>query len=151
MKYLGTKAIGQLVQNLKNYVLSKVPTKVSDLSNDSNFITQNELSTHANSSTHLSSSDREKINNLITNTYAQDTFATITSLNSHVNNSSVHLSQSQINTWNSKANASHTHSISDITDLQTELDDIKADITAISETGGIRAMSDEELGELTWN
>ena len=80
-----------------------------------------------------------------------DTFASIASLNSHVNNSSVHLSQSQINTWNSKANASHTHSISDVTDLQSELDDIRAEITAVRETGGIRAMENSEIGELSWN
>ena len=63
----------------------------------------------------------------------------------------MHLSQSQINTWNSKANASHTHSISDVTDLQSELDDIRAEITAVSETGGIRAMENSEIGELSWN
>ena len=128
-----------------------VPTKVSDLQNDSNFISNEALQSHAENASHLSASDREKINNLITNTFAQETFASIASLNSHVNNSSVHLSQSQINTWNSKANASHTHSISDITDLQSELDDIRAEITAVRETGGIRAMEDSEIGELSWN
>ena len=128
-----------------------VPTKVSDLQNDSNFISNEALQSHAENASHLSASDREKIDNLITNTFAQETFASIASLNSHVNNSSVHLSQSQINTWNSKANASHTHSISDITDLQSELDDIRAEITAVRETGGIRAMEDSEIGELSWN
>lgn len=128
-----------------------VPTKVSDLQNDSNFISNEALQSHAENTSHLSASDREKIDNLITNTFAQETFASIASLNSHVNNGSVHLSQSQINTWNSKANASHTHSISDITDLQSELDDIRAEITAVKETGGIRAMEDSEIGELSWN
>ena len=128
-----------------------VPTKVSDLQNDSNFISNEALQSHAENASHLSASDREKIDNLITNTFAQETFASIASLNSHVNNSSVHLSQSQINTWNSKANASHTHSISDVTDLQSELDDIRAEITAVRETGGIRAMEDSEIGELSWN
>jgi len=128
-----------------------VPTKVSDLQNDSNFISNEALQSHAENASHLSASDREKINNLITNAYAQETFASIASLNSHVNNGSVHLSQSQINTWNSKANASHTHSISDITDLQSELDDIRAEITAVKETGGIRAMENSEIGELSWN
>ena len=128
-----------------------VPTKVSDLQNDSNFISNEALQSHAENASHLSASDREKIDNLITNTFAQETFASIASLNSHVNNSSVHLSQSQINTWNSKANASHTHSISDITDLQSELDDIRAEITAVRETGGIRAMENSEIGELSWN
>ena len=128
-----------------------VPTKVSDLQNDSNFISNEALQSHAENASHLSASDREKIDNLITNTFAQETFASIASLNSHVNNSSVHLSQSQINTWNSKANASHTHSISDITDLQSELDDIRAEITAVKETGGIRAMENSEIGELSWN
>ena len=128
-----------------------VPTKVSDLQNDSNFISNEALQSHAENASHLSASDREKIDNLITNTFAQETFASIASLNSHVNNGSVHLSQSQINTWNSKANASHTHSISDVTDLQSELDDIRAEITAVRETGGIRAMEDSEIGELSWN
>ena len=128
-----------------------VPTKVSDLQNDSNFISNEALQSHAENASHLSASDREKIDNLITNTFAQETFASIASLNSHVNNSSVHLSQSQINTWNSKANASHTHSISDVTDLQSELDDIRAEITAVRETGGIRAMENSEIGELSWN
>ena len=128
-----------------------VPTKVSDLQNDSNFISNEALQSHAENASHLSASDREKIDNLITNTFAQETFASIASLNSHVNNGSVHLSQSQINTWNSKANASHTHSISDITDLQSELDDIRAEITAVRETGGIRAMENSEIGELSWN
>ena len=128
-----------------------VPTKVSDLQNDSNFISNEALQSHAENASHLSASDREKIDNLITNTFAQETFASIASLNSHVNNGSVHLSQSQINTWNSKANASHTHSISDVTDLQSELDDIRAEITAVRETGGIRAMENSEIGELSWN
>ena len=88
--------------------------------------------------------------NLVTNAYAQSTFATIAELNSHVNNSVIHVTQENKNTWNSKANGVHTHTMSDITDLAAELTDIRADITALEETGGIRDLTSEELAEYTW-
>ena len=40
--------------------------------------------------------------------------------------------------------------MSDITGLAAELTDIRADITALEETGGIRDLTSEELAEFTW-
>lgn len=155
MKFLDINGLSRTVAKIKNfitdYVQEQVPTKVSDLQNDSNFISNETLQSHAENTSHLSASDREKINNLITNTFAQETFATIASLNSHVNNSVIHCTQNDKNYWNSKANGAHAHVMADITDLQAELDDIRAEITAVSETGGIRAMENSEIGGLSWN
>lgn len=154
MKVLDINGLSKLVKKVKDFVTSYVesalPTKVSDLTNDSGFISGSDLQTHAENNTHLSAADRERINNLVTNAYAQSTFATIAELNSHVNNSVIHVTQENKNTWNSKANGVHTHTMSDITDLAAELADIRADITALEETGGIRDLTAEELAELTW-
>ncbi len=154
MKVLDINGLSKLVKKIKNFVSSYVdsalPTKVSDLTNDSGFISDSDLQAHAENNTHLSPTDRERINNLVTNAYAQSTFATIAELNSHVNNSVIHVTQENKNTWNSKANGVHTHIMSDITDLAAELTDIRADITALEETGGIRDLTAEELAEFTW-
>lgn len=155
MKVLDINGLSKLVKKVKDfvssYVESALPTKVSDLTNDSGFISGSDLQAHAEDNTHLSPTDRERIDNLITNAYAQSTFATIAELNSHVNNGRIHLTQNQISSWNSKAEGSHTHTMSDITGLAAELTDIRAEITAVRETGGIRAMEDSEIGELSWN
>lgn len=154
MKVLDINGLSKLVKKVKDfvssYVESALPTKVSDLTNDSGFISGSDLQTHAENNTHLSPTDRERIDNLITNAYAQSTFATIAELNSHVNNSVIHVTQENKNTWNSKANGVHTHTMSDITDLAAELTDIRADITALEETGGIRDLTSTELAEYTW-
>ena len=154
MKVLDINGLSKLVKKVKDFVSSYVdsalPTKVSDLTNDSGFISDSDLQAHAENNTHLSPTDRERIDNLITNAYAQSTFATIAELNSHVNNSVIHVTQENKNTWNSKANGVHTHTMSDITDLAAELTDIRADITALEETGGIRDLTSEELAEYTW-
>lgn len=154
MKVLDINGLSKLVKKVKDfvssYVESALPTKVSDLTNDSGFISGSDLQAHAENNTHLSPTDRERIDNLITNAYAQSTFATIAELNSHVNNSVIHVTQENKNTWNSKANGVHTHTMSDITDLAAELTDIRADITALEETGGIRDLTSTELAEYTW-
>ena len=154
MKVLDINGLSKLVKKIKDFVSSYVedalPTKVSDLTNDSGFISGSDLQAHAENNTHLSPTDRERIDNLITNAYAQSTFATIAELNSHVNNGRIHLTPNQISSWDSKANGVHTHTMSDITDLAAELTDIRADITALEETGGIRDLTSEELAEYTW-
>ena len=45
MARLGPTGLVQLVTDIKNWVLSKIPTKVSDLTNDSGFITSNHAHT----------------------------------------------------------------------------------------------------------
>ena len=125
MKVLDINGLSKLVKKVKDFVSSYVDSA-------------------------LSPTDRERINNLVTNAYAQSTFATIAELNSHVNNGSIHLTPNQISSWNSKANGVHTHTMSDITGLAAELTDIRADITALEETGGIRDLTSEELAEFTW-
>lgn len=125
-----------LVSAIRNAIQGKLDAKVS---------TSNFNSHVADTSSHLTLEDRIKINNLITNTDAQATYATINALNSHVNDSYIHLDSTKINRWNSKADGVHTHEISDINMLREELD-------AIRDTGGVRQLTQAELAEiLVWN
>lgn len=125
-----------LVSAIRNAIQNKLDAKVS---------TSNFNSHVADTSLHLTLEDRIKINNLITNTDAQATYATINALNSHVNDGYIHLDSTKINRWNSKADGVHTHEISDINMLREELD-------AIRDTGGVRQLTQAELAEiLVWN
>lgn len=125
-----------LVSAIRNAIQNKLDDKVS---------TSNFNSHVADTSSHLTLEDRIKINNLITNADAQATYATINALNSHVNDSYIHLDSTKINRWNSKADGVHTHEISDINMLREELD-------AIRDTGGVRQLTQAELAEiLVWN
>lgn len=125
-----------LVSAIRNAIQNKLNDKVST-SNFDNHV--------ADTSSHLTLEDRIKINNLITNADAQATYATINALNSHVNDSYIHLDSTKINRWNSKADGVHTHEISDINMLREELD-------AIRDTGGVRQLTQAELAEiLVWN
>lgn len=125
-----------LVSAIRNAIQNKLNDKVSTSNFDSHV---------ADTSSHLTLEDRIKINNLITNTDAQATYATINALNSHVNDSYIHLDSTKINRWNSKADGVHTHEISDINMLREELD-------AIRDTGGVRQLTQAELAEiLVWN
>lgn len=125
-----------LVSAIRNAIQNKLDDKVS---------TSNFNSHVADTSSHLTLEDRIKINNLITNADAQATYATINALNSHVNDSYIHLDSTKINRWDSKADGVHTHEISDINMLREELD-------AIRDTGGVRQLTQAELAEiLVWN
>lgn len=125
-----------LVSAIRNAIQNKLDAKVSTSNFDSHV---------ADTSLHLTLEDRIKINNLITNTDAQATYATINALNSHVNDGYIHLDSTKINRWNSKADGVHTHEISDINMLREELD-------AIRDTGGVRQLTQAELAEiLVWN
>lgn len=125
-----------LVSAIRNAIQNKLDDKVSTSNFDSHV---------ADTSSHLTLEDRIKINNLITNTDAQATYATINALNSHVNDGYIHLDSTKINRWNSKADGVHTHEISDINMLREELD-------AIRDTGGVRQLTQAELAEiLVWN
>lgn len=125
-----------LVSAIRNAIQNKLNDKVSISNFDSHV---------ADTSSHLTLEDRIKINNLITNTDAQATYATINALNSHVNDSYIHLDSTKINRWDSKADGVHTHEISDINMLREELD-------AIRDTGGVRQLTQAELAEiLVWN
>lgn len=125
-----------LVSAIRNAIQNKLNDKVST-SNFDNHV--------ADTSSHLTLEDRIKINNLITNADAQATYATINALNSHVNDSYIHLDSTKINRWDSKADGVHTHEISDINMLREELD-------AIRDTGGVRQLTQAELAEiLVWN
>ena len=125
-----------LVSAIRNAIQNKLNDKVSTSNFDSHV---------ADTSSHLTLEDRIKINNLITNTDAQATYATINALNSHVNDSYIHLDSTKINRWDSKADGVHTHEISDINMLREELD-------AIRDTGGVRQLTQAELAEiLVWN
>lgn len=125
-----------LVSAIRNAIQNKLNDKVST-SNFDNHV--------ADTLSHLTLEDRIKINNLITNADAQATYATINALNSHVNDSYIHLDSTKINRWDSKADGVHTHEISDINMLREELD-------AIRDTGGVRQLTQAELAEiLVWN
>lgn len=125
-----------LVSAIRNAIQNKLNDKVSTSNFDSHV---------ADTSSHLTLEDRIKINNLITNADAQATYATINALNSHVNDSYIHLDSTKINRWDSKADGVHTHEISDINMLREELD-------AIRDTGGVRQLTQAELAEiLVWN
>lgn len=125
-----------LVSAIRNAIQDKLNDKVSTSNFDSHV---------ADTSSHLTLEDRIKINNLITNADAQATYATINALNSHVNDSYIHLDSTKINRWDSKADGVHTHEISDINMLREELD-------AIRDTGGVRQLTQAELAEiLVWN
>lgn len=139
-QYAGLNALKRFKDNLK------VPTKLSQLDNDTGFIDSDDLTAHTgNTSVHLSSADRTKLNNLVTTDTANSTYATIVELNSHVNNGSVHVTSADKTTWNAKAEAVHSHEISDINGLRSELD-------ALRDTGGIRSLTDAELQDiLSWN
>ncbi len=56
--------------------------------------------------------------NYLTKTDAASQYAPI----AHSNNSTIHITAAERTTWNAKANASHTHAISEVTSLQTALD-----------------------------
>lgn len=45
-----------------------------------------------------------------------------TAFNNHINDNVKHITNTERTTWNSKANATHTHAISDVTNLQSALD-----------------------------
>lgn len=45
-----------------------------------------------------------------------------TAFNNHINDNIKHITSDERTTWNSKANATHTHTISDVTNLQSALD-----------------------------
>lgn len=125
-----------LVSAIRNAIQNRLNDKVST-SNFDNHV--------ADTLSHLTLEDRIKINNLITNADAQATYATINALNSHVNDSYIHLDSTKINRWDSKADGVHTHEISDINMLREELD-------AIRDTGGVRQLTQAELAEiLVWN
>lgn len=125
-----------LVSAIRNAIQNKLNDKVSTSNFDSHV---------ADTLSHLTLEDRIKINNLITNADAQATYATINALNSHVNDSYIHLDSTKINRWDSKADGVHTHEISDINMLREELD-------AIRDTGGVRQLTQAELAEiLVWN
>lgn len=125
-----------LVFAIRNAIQNKLNDKVSTSNFDSHV---------ADTLSHLTLEDRIKINNLITNADAQATYATINALNSHVNDSYIHLDSTKINRWDSKADGVHTHEISDINMLREELD-------AIRDTGGVRQLTQAELAEiLVWN
>ena len=96
-KFADIKAFKRFKENLS----LSVPSKVSQLSNDLSFVTENTLTTHTgNNNVHLTALDRAKLDSLT----AQDTptYATIVALNAHVNDTSPHVSSSDRNTWNSK-------------------------------------------------
>lgn len=46
LKYLDLTGLNTLVSNIKTWVVSKIPTKTSELTNDSNFITSSDLPTN---------------------------------------------------------------------------------------------------------
>ena len=149
-KYADINSFKRLTNNLS----LSVPTKVSQLSNDLSYVTENTLSTHTgNNNVHLTASDRAKLDSLT----AQDTptYATISALNSHVNDTGPHVSSSDRNTWNSKANGTHSHAISDITNLQTELNNLANSIGSVQtmvENNGMRGMSQYEIEEIcSWS
>lgn len=125
-------------------LVSAIRTAIQDKLNDK-VSTTNFRSHTSDTSLHLTAEDRTRLNNLITNTDAQATYATINALNSHVNDGYIHLDSNKIATWNSKAEGVHTHEISDINMLREELD-------AIRDTGGVRQLTQVELAEiLVWN
>lgn len=132
----GLPKLDTLVYAIRTAIQDKLDDKVS---------TTNFSSHTSDTSLHLTAADRTRLNNLITNTDAQATYATINALNSHVNDGYIHLDSSKIATWNSKAEGVHTHEISDINMLREELD-------AIRDTGGVRQLTQAELAEiLVWN
>lgn len=132
----GLPKLDTLVSAIRTAIQDKLDDKVS---------TTNFSSHTSDTSLHLTAADRTRLNNLITNTDAQATYATINALNSHVNDGYIHLDSSKIATWNSKAEGVHTHEISDINMLREELD-------AIRDTGGVRQLTQAELAEiLVWN
>lgn len=141
-------------KRLKGNLSLSVPTKVSQLSNDLSYVTENTLLDHTgNNNVHLTASDRVKLDSLTT----QDTstYATISALNTHVNDTSHHVSSSDRTTWNSKANGTHSHAISDITNLQTELSNLANSIGSVQtmvENNGMRGMSQYEIEEIcSWS
>lgn len=110
MNILTLQGLNRFLTKLKNLI----PTKTSQLQNDSGFVTS-----------------------IIGNS----TYATINELNSHVNNSNIHITEAQKNVWNSKANSTHQHEITDVNLLQEQLN-------AIRSSSGIEPLSDEELNEI---
>ena len=145
-KFADIKAFKRFKENLS----LSVPSKVSQLSNDLSFVTENTLTTHTgNNNVHLTALDRAKLDSLT----AQDTptYATIVALNAHVNDTSPHVSSSDRNTWNSKANGTHSHAISDITNLQSTLNSLSSSIGSIQtmvENNGMRGMSQYEIEDI---
>lgn len=110
-----------------------IPSKTSDLTNDSNFI--------STSST----------NGLIKNDGSIDTSSYITSsaITSHNSNNSAHSSL-----FNGKANSVHTHSTSDITNLPTipnNLEDLTLGTGAVQTNTGLDVMTyDDTIDTLYW-
>ena len=103
---------------------------------------QSDLAAHTNdTSTHLSSNDRAKVNDILTATSAQSTYTLKSTFNSHKNNSNIHVTAAQMTEWDSKAAGVHTHAIDDITGLQNTLDS-KAASTHVHDIDDITGLQD---------
>ncbi len=69
--------------------------------------------------------------------------ANATDLSSHTGNTTVHITAAERTAWNEKANASHTHAISEVTGLQAALDAKASTAVATTTASGLMSTSDK--------
>lgn len=103
---------------------------------------QSSLEEHtSDTSTHLSSTDRTKLNDILTATDAQNTYSTIDTVTAHTTDTNIHVTAAKTAAWDNKADSVHTHSINDINGL--------SDVLIESQ---LRSLSEHELEDiLVWN
>ena len=127
----GTSTTDRVInaKNLKEIISSQVPTKVSELDNDSNFLTSSELTSHtSNKNIHVTSTEKTTWNNKqnaltsqqINNINAVPDKANASELTSHTDDTDIHVTPTEKTTWNNKANKATTLSGYGITDAYTK-------------------------------
>ena len=127
----GTSTTDRVInaKNLKEIISSQVPTKVSELDNDRNFLTSSDLSAHtSNKNIHVTSTEKTTWNNKqnalttqqINNINAVPDKANASDLTSHTDDTDIHVTPTEKTTWNNKANKATTLSGYGITDAYTK-------------------------------
>lgn len=120
---------GKFLRSDGTWAAPEVPTKVSELDNDSNFLTSSELSAHTtNENIHVTSTEKTTWNNKqdalttqqINNINAVPDKANASDLTSHTDDTDIHVTTTEKTTWNNKANKATTLRGYGITDAYTK-------------------------------
>lgn len=120
---------GKFLRSDGTWAAPEVPTKVSELDNDSNFLTSSDLSAHtSNENIHVTPTEKTNWNNKqdalttqqINNINAVPDKANASDLTSHTDDTNIHVTTTEKTTWTNKANKATTLSGYGITDAYTK-------------------------------
>lgn len=124
-----SSSYGKFLRSDGTWAAPEVPTKVSELDNDSNFLTSSDLSAHtSNENIHVSTTEKTTWNNKqnaltiqqINNINAVPDKANASDLTSHTDDTNIHVTPTEKTTWTNKANKATTLSGYGITDAYTK-------------------------------